>query len=330
MLTNRYCLMSAASLAALFLMGCQKDEITHYQVPKEDRSQRLLAVIFNHGEETWFFKLVGSPSLVAKYKDDFDRFVRSVRFTGREETPLRYQAPAGWKELEPDKSFGQVAGFRIREGDQSATLSVAHAGGDLLANINRWRGQIGLEQITGEQLRDVTEATKINGDQATLVDMTSTGRNAARTEAARAPLKYTVPPGWQEIQTRGSFQLAAFVVTEGDQSAKVTVSRLGGGVLDNVNRWRQQDLDLEPVNDEQLPKLVQKIEVGGLPGHYVDLTGPAKAGKPAPQRILGVIVPQRGQSWFFKMIGPADMVGKQKAAFEAFVRSVQFPGARHG
>ena len=30
--------------------------------------------------------------------------------------------------------------------------------------------------------------------------------------------------------------------------------------------------------------------------------------------------------WFFKFIGPTKLVGSQKAKFEEFMKSVQFPG----
>ena len=38
-----------------------------------------------------------------------------------------------------------------------------------------------------------------------------------------------------------------------------------------------------------------------------------------------------GRSWFVKLRGPAELVGSQQAAFEAFVRSLRFgaaPGAK--
>ena len=58
----------------------------------------------------------------------------------------------------------------------------------------------------------------------------------------------------------------------------------------------------------------------------MDLTGPAQSG--ISQRMLGVGLPHGGATWFFKMTGPADLVGKQKAAFEAFVKSVKFDGGK--
>ena len=39
-----------------------------------------------------------------------------------------------------------------------------------------------------------------------------------------------------------------------------------------------------------------------------------------------MILPRGEQTWFFTIKGPADLVEKQKSAFEAFVKSVRFDG----
>jgi hypothetical protein len=44
--------------------------------------------------------------------------------------------------------------------------------------------------------------------------------------------------------------------------------------------------------------------------------------------MLGVICPRDGTSWFVKMIGPPEIVEKQKSAFESFVRSIRFGGGK--
>lgn len=44
-----------------------------------------------------------------------------------------------------------------------------------------------------------------------------------------------------------------------------------------------------------------------------------------PTRILGAIAPAReGQSWFFKLTGPPEAVGKQEQAFDEFLESLKF------
>jgi hypothetical protein len=312
-------------LAAVALAGCQNEEISHYKVPKEDHSQRLVAMILSHGDESWFFKLIGPPPLVAVHREDLDRFVASVRFTGQEDRPLRYEAPAGWKEVDPDKAFGQVAVFRIMEKEQSAMLSVSHAGGELLSNVNRWRRQIGLGPIGEQQLPSVAKRKDVHGDPAWVVDMTSADQEVPEAPPPQqAGLKYTTPTGWKEVAPNRAFgQMAAFRVTDGDRSATVSASQAGGDLLANVNRWRAQ-LGLDPLTEDQFRKEAKKLKVDGLSGDYLDLTGRDKDGKPSG--TLGVIVRRGGETWFLKMTGPAELVGKQKAAFEAFVKSVKFDG----
>ncbi len=94
------------------------------------------------------------------------------------------------------------------------------------------------------------------------------------------------------------------------------------GLLANVNRWREQ-LKLKPVTEEELHKEVKVIQVAGESAASVDLLGPESEG-PQRQRILGVVLPRGKRTWFFKMTGPAELVEKQKPAFEAFIKSVQF------
>jgi hypothetical protein len=114
--------------------------------------------------------------------------------------------------------------------------------------------------------------------------------------------------------------MAVFEAGEGDHIAVVTITPAGGSLADNVNRWRTQ-VGLSPVSDEQIAKDCGPIDVDQLRGRYVDLTGPEAAGG---LRILAVLVKRGDTTWFFKMRGPADAVGRQKAAFEAFIGSVRF------
>lgn len=69
-----------------------------------------------------------------------------------ESAELTYQVPEGWEELGPG-AMGRKAGFRVTDGDRVAETTISTAGGGLLANVNRWRGQVMLEPIDEEQLQ---------------------------------------------------------------------------------------------------------------------------------------------------------------------------------
>lgn len=149
-------------------------------------------------------------------------------------------------------------------------------------------------------------------------------------EATKPALTYAAPDGWQELPVSG-MRIAAFAVTENDQQAQITVITLrgqAGGALANVNRWRGQ-VNLSGIDQAQLAGEMQSIEIDGLAAHYVDLIGP-ESDDGQQLRIVCAFVERSGTSWFMKMTGPADLVGRQKSAFEAFIGSIRFDGAGAG
>jgi hypothetical protein len=340
----RLSLIGAAGLTALLMLGCQRDEIQTYDVPKPEATAgpargpqgpvHMLAAIVPHGQSTWFFKLTGPVPEMETQKDAFDQFIRSVRFTDQAGEPVTWTVPAGWRQEKG--SAMRYATLRPGEKAPASELTVVvlpGEAGSMLANINRWRDQIGLPPTSEAELGTMTRQAKINDNSVTFVDLTGPGvKGGKRTPpfaSARPPmlpeapsrpgLKYTTPPGWKELPATGGLRAAAFQAG----TAEVTIVPLGGpagGLLQNVIRWREQ-IGLGPVDAEQLRREVRSMEVDGAPASYVDLVGPDSAGG---QRILAVSTEHGGQTWFIKMKGPSDVVAREKAAFEAFVRSLRF------
>ncbi len=138
---------------------------------------------------------------------------------------------------------------------------------------------------------------------------------------------WTVPAGWQEGQL-AQFLVAKYVIasTDGTQAA-VNVSSLagdGGGLLPNVNRWRAQ-LGLSPVAESDLANL-PTIDASGSKATLVELSGTdPRTGKAA--QLVGVVLPLGGQTWFYKLMGDANVVAQQKDALIQFVQSAKYPDA---
>src|SRR5260370_41692692 len=75
-------------LALATILGCEKDEIRHYQVarleippdaaPATPVPTRMLAAICvqTQQDRTWFFKLTCPPDAVEKYKDEYEHFIQ--------------------------------------------------------------------------------------------------------------------------------------------------------------------------------------------------------------------------------------------------------------
>ena len=117
--------------------------------------------------------------------------------------------------------------------------------------------------------------------------------------------------------------VAKFVIPgPGGSKAEVNISATGGGLLANVNRWRSQ-LGLAPLTESALANQVQSLDVADGKATLIDMKGTdAKTGQPA--RLVGLVVPQAQQTWFYKLMGNEQVVEREKEAFTKFVQSTKY------
>lgn len=188
-------------------------------------------------------------------------------------------------------------------------------------------GWLGLAAGCGREDIRVYEAPKDQPAAAEARSLPELGQPAA---AARPPLVWQLPPGWEE-RPATAIRVGHFVIPgPGNQEAEVTVIPLagtGGSDLDNVNRWRAQ-VNLPAITAEQLSRLAVSVPIGGFEGQSYDLVGDSYEAD--DQRTLAAILRREGTAWFFKMTGPAQLVGDQKGAFLEFLRTLRFGGASAG
>ena len=111
--------------------------------------------------------------------------------TIHDSTAATWQIPAHWKEQSASKMV--VKNFTVSdEKVGKATLTITSFPGQVggaLANVNRWRAQIGLKAITEAELPSMTKTVDVAGGKGTLVDIT--GKDASghptRLAAVMAP-----------------------------------------------------------------------------------------------------------------------------------------------
>ena len=72
-----------------------------------------------------------------------------------------WTVPAGWQKAEGQRPM-RVATFTIA-GGEIAVSQFGGNGGGLLANVNRWCGQVGRAAVTAEQLPDIAPQFEIPG-----------------------------------------------------------------------------------------------------------------------------------------------------------------------
>lgn len=152
----------------------------------------------------------------------------------------------------------------------------------------------------------------------------SGGTNMAQTAVATAQgaaLTWTAPAHWKpkapSAMRKGSYAVAGEGGVEADMSITAFPNDVGGE-LANVNRWRGQ-IQLPPIGEADLANTVVRHDHNGLKFGEVDLVGAGSN----PQRILGAWVAFGGATWFFKLLGPDALVGREKAAFSALIDSVR-------
>jgi hypothetical protein len=157
---------------------------------------RVIAAIALVDGASWFIKMSGDAELVAAQRAAFDQFLKSVSF-GAGATPApaarsaaaeppaaapsgepragapQWQVPADWKP--GTASSMRVDSFAFSNGGGAVDISVTKFPGDVggaLANVNRWRGQVGLPAATESQLPGLLTPLDVAGGKAMLVDMT--------------------------------------------------------------------------------------------------------------------------------------------------------------
>ena len=98
--------------------------------------------------------------------------------------PVDWKLPAGWAAL-PDSGmsqFGRVATIAVSPEDPSFTLGVHRldqpGSGELLPNLNRWEGQLGLPPSTPADAGKVSKTIKVESHDAHRVDLTGVSGDA--------------------------------------------------------------------------------------------------------------------------------------------------------
>lgn len=149
--------------------------------------QRLLVATLTRGTMSWFFKIAGEDACVTSQKGKFLQFLKSISFAENVPAPMVdapptqnetansnsiWTIPSGWQSQPPSQFL--LAEYSISGSNGAkAEVNVAELdgeGGGLLANVNRWRGQLGLDAIGENDLPQFTQSLDVPGGKATLVD----------------------------------------------------------------------------------------------------------------------------------------------------------------
>jgi hypothetical protein len=160
--------------------------------PNEPSPKRIITAMVHHDESSLFFKLSGDPAVVEAQKPAFLGFLKTIHVkasSASDAAPasnprsgstarFNWQVPAQWKQ-QPAGEF-QVARFDLPErSGAKAEVFVSVFGNDTggtLANVNRWRRELGLREVSDDALPPMLVPLDAAEPEARLVDLTNNNR----------------------------------------------------------------------------------------------------------------------------------------------------------
>ncbi len=170
----------------LAVAGCHRDQAQVYQTPQDQDqlpSQQMSAASATNLTASELppdhpdISLASNPSAQLMPSG----IVASDTSAG----PVAWTTPAGWTQIPPNGM--RVGSFKIADvtGKQAdvSIVPLAGMGGGDFANVNRWRGQVGLPPVPDDMLQSAEENVKAGGEPAQLFDLA--GTNAANGKASR-------------------------------------------------------------------------------------------------------------------------------------------------
>ena len=122
-----------------------------------------------------------------------------------------WQVPSGWKAAGPKPM--RLASFDIPDAAGNGDVSISKLNGDgggLLANVNRWRGQVGLAPLeTSALAANSTALTTAGGDSGTWVELKGTDKTILGAIVARDGVSWffkMTAPSSVAVQNREAFE----------------------------------------------------------------------------------------------------------------------------
>ena len=148
-------------------IGGGKGQLFEITGTREGQTVRIVTAFAHRDGASWFYKLQGPDAVITAQKPVFTEFLKTVRIkegtaptAEAAKTPdpapeFKWQVPEGWQTLPAGQM--QVAKFAVpaRDGAKAEVfVSVFPSDtGGTLANVNRWRKQLGLAPVDEADLK---------------------------------------------------------------------------------------------------------------------------------------------------------------------------------
>lgn len=134
-------------------------------------------------------------------------------------------------------------------------------------------------------------------------------------------VQWKTPKHWTELPQTGGIRIASFQINQNAKTAEVTITSFPGqtgGLLQNINRWRQQ-LNLDPIPLKEISSVIQTHQTAQFEYDLIQLKNTT-----TKNGMTVAIIRIQGQSWFIKLSGDLALVKSELDTFKQFVEGLSF------
>jgi hypothetical protein len=351
-----FCRLSLALLAVLAAGCSQEESIRSYAVPKprpvkavagpamddvrgagpmqapQVDGDRIFGAIVLRGDKGWFFKATGSREALTPHATKLIDFVKSVRF--REDGTPTWTLPDDWTEKPGNAIRFTTLALGKEEGAPELSVTVLPKNEEdeayVLANVNRWRGQLGMGATDAARLKQQSLEIPLADGYVSRVVVLAAGAeegsgSSAVPEESLELTKFDTPTGWTDRGASGE-RKASLAVGTGEKALDISITSFSASreqmanPLANINRWRGQ-LGLPSATPDEIGNSVKETRVSGFPGAYVEILGPEDA---KPQKATFAAMFLGGPDvWFIKLTGDAELAKSERDNFKKLLDSIR-------
>lgn len=363
---RRFWLMTASSLAwcrwpiAMLLLcgaGCEDETIREIRIPRDKSGlnapqfqpgnrmpsggqlERLLIAMIDRPESTYFLR-IQSPSIEAidTVRPEFDQLVQSLTYENRS---IQWKLPAGWSEREGGAEF-RIATLTAPSGIEVFVTQLT-AGQEVLSNVNRWQGQLGLPALNGPDLP--IERIKVGDQEIILYDARRAASQGAATgeqtgdagtsatsvppgagptrESTEIPFRFPdLPSEWTKLPP--TMALARWERQSGNGNMKIEVFKFPAeaSFMEMISIWGER-VKAEPPTEETFTAAIKKTSIAGQEAEFISWpTTTAEAA--VPEKSLQIArVTVADHAWYIKLEGDHSALTEFATSFQDFLANIK-------
>ena len=283
----------------------------------------------------WFFKILGPVDQVNLAEPVWREFFGKLKFD--EGGKPAWELPDGWSNGR--SSSMRFATLNLNKTTPPLEMSISSLGPNqsLLDNVNRWRGQLGLDPVQQDELK--LNSSDFDGGSMRIFEevgmASSMGGGPMMRPQNRPPMVPDTPTpnsagikvdpidGW-EVGPSSNIVKARFLKKDGDKKAQVTVVEMAAEFNEwgaNVDRW-VSELGIEALSKDEIAARTSTVNLDGVPAQQVRLVE-----DDIEKATIAIMATKGNSAWFIKLSGDHALVKETESQFEKFLTSIKFQNA---